>query len=378
MRVFASYAILLFFAVLILSAQASKAAVGVLCGQSFEIVDGSDALYATYCGTLDLVFGDPYVTRAVVVIHGSSRNSDDYLRYVEDAGLLAVGADLTSAIIAPQFLTDADIDAFNLPSDTLYWSSSGWKQGNTSNASPYPRPFNISSFEVVDLIIERLADDADYPNITEIVVVGHSAGGQFTQRYAAGGRAESAGREGLSFRYVFANPSSYMYFSPERAVNGTLDVFETPKTKRCGGYDNYKYGLDNLNSYMGAVGAEGLKARYQGRRTVTFLGEYDDDPKDSSLDNGCAAKRQGAHRLERGRIYFNHTLEFFGAQIEPLQSMAIAPAVAHSAREMFQSDCGLKLIYDYDPDGDACTYVLSDGGGGDGGGGNGGGKGRKK
>ena len=59
-------------------------------------------------------------------------------------------------------------------------------------------------------------------------LLGHSAGGQFTNRYAAGGAAEAMlapTRPDLAFRYVVANPSSYLYFSAERAKAGTLDEF---------------------------------------------------------------------------------------------------------------------------------------------------------
>lgn len=363
-------------------AQSAVAAVDNVCGLSFQIDQGNDTLFLAYCGNLGLDFGDTGVDRAIIVIHGNNRNADDYMTYVEDAGINAGNADLTTAIIAPQFLTDQDVAAFNLPADQLYWSSGGWKKGNTSNSDPYSRPFNISSFAVVDLLISRLADDHAFPNINEIVIAGHSAGGQFVHRYAAGGNAQadfSITQPGLPFRYIVANPSSYLYFSEERVKGGKLDVFSRPKGNGCPEWDDYKYGLKNKNSYMNAVGNQALKQRYSSRRVNIMLGENDNNSNDSSMDNGCEASLQGEHRLQRGEIFFNHAMDYFGSPILDHQTVEVISGVGHSGRLMFQSDCGLALLYDFDPDGTACAGSGDNGGNSNGnGGGKGGGKGKNK
>ena len=347
-------------------AQPAVAAVDNVCDLSFQIDQGNDALFLAYCGNLNLDLGDTGVDRAIIVIHGTNRNADDYMVYVEDAGIDADNADLTTAIIAPQFLTDQDVAAFNLPANQLYWSSGGWKKGNTSNSDPYSRPFNISSFAVVDLLISRLADDLAFPNINEIVIIGHSAGGQFVHRYAAGGNAQanlSITQPGLPFRYIVANPSSYLYFSEERAKGGG---FSKPKGKGCPEWDDYKYGLKNKNGYMNAIGNQALKERYSSRRVIIMLGENDNDPNDSSMDDGCEANLQGDHRLERGEIFFNHAMDFFGSPILDHQTVEVISDVGHSGRQMFQSDCGLALLYDFDPDGTACAGTGDNGGNGNG------------
>ncbi|MDH5254632.1 MAG: hypothetical protein OEW72_01840 [Gammaproteobacteria bacterium] len=63
-----------------------------------------------------------------------------------------------------------------------------------------------------------------------VAIVGHSAGGQFVSRYAAGTRLK-----GLTF--IAANPGSYMYLDRNRPVSGV-----------CAGFNDYRYGLDDLNS----------------------------------------------------------------------------------------------------------------------------------
>ena len=54
-------------------------------------------------------------------------------------------------------------------------------------------------------------------------MTGHSAGGQVAHRYAAASRAEE-NFGAVSFRYVVANPSTYLYLRAEREVDSTFVV----------------------------------------------------------------------------------------------------------------------------------------------------------
>jgi hypothetical protein len=337
----------------------ANAAVDGICDKRFKVHHEGQSLDLAYCANLDLAVENALVTRAVIVVHGINRNADDYFASTEAAAVLADEAHLKTAIIAPQFLAEADIDHHALPLRMLFWGSGGWKKGNPSRGTiANPRRFSVSSFEVLDQILLRLADRADYPNMREIVVTGHSAGGQFTNRYAAGGAAEAMlapTRPDLAFRYVVANPSSYLYFSAERAKAGTLDEFAAPGPERCTSYDEYHYGLKDLNSYMSAVGKSKLSQRYRSRRVVTLLGWNDDDPNHSSLAAGCSAMIQGRHRLERGQIYFNYIRQHFGDEIFARHRFEIVPGVGHSSRRMFQSGCGLRHLFDFDPQGRSCA-----------------------
>jgi len=336
----------------------ASAAVDVVCDQRFSVrIDGT-RLDLPYCATVDLETGDPSVERAVVVVHGGSRNADDYFRYVSDAGIMS-DADQTSVVVAPQFLTEDDIETHNLSDRVLFWTSRNWKRGGSSeDTCANPRPITLSSFTVMDRILERLADPVLYPELTEIVVAGHSSGGQFTNRYAAGGVAQAnltPMRPDLSFRYVVTNPSSYLYLSPERAEAGTTNSFAIPDAAGCSWYDDYKYGLQDLNEYMGAVGAAALGQRYASRQVVTLLGLEDNDPYSASLDRTCAAMLQGRHRLERGEIFYNHVQDRFGEEILQRHFLDYVANVGHSARRMLQSDCGLFHLYDFVTAGMSCA-----------------------
>ena len=154
----------------------------------------------------------PGITRAVVILHGRLRNADVYYDSAKTAQAAAGVAGAATLMIVPQFLADIDIEAHHLPLDTLRWTLEGWEGGDDATG---PKP--ASSFEALDAILARLADRALFPKLTDVVVAGHSGGGQVVQRYAIAGRGEAAlTRQHIAVRYVVANPSSYAYFSAER------------------------------------------------------------------------------------------------------------------------------------------------------------------
>src|SRR5438445_13467960 len=94
----------------------------------------------------------------------------------------------------------------------LAFSCNGWKDGEPALGSA------IDSFSAMDGLLAALDDKARFPALKEIVVAGHSAGGQYVQRYAAGNRIEPT--LSTPVRYLVANPSSYLYLEPWRPVNG--------------------------------------------------------------------------------------------------------------------------------------------------------------
>jgi hypothetical protein len=73
----------------------------------------------------------------------------------------------------------------------------------------------VSSYAAVDRIIRILGDSTRFPNLEAVVVAGHAAGGQYVHRFAATSPVEDE-LPHLRFRYIVANPSTYLYLGPER------------------------------------------------------------------------------------------------------------------------------------------------------------------
>ena len=188
------------------------------------------------------------------------------------------------------------------------------------------------------------------PNLESVVVGGHSAGGQFVNRYAAGSTIAQTlqSQFGVQVSFVSANPSSYLYFNPERPVLPAVDQFMVPPAaviNACPGYDDYKYGLRNRNSYMTRLSSSQIVAQFPAQRLTYLLGELDNDPAGVDLDTGCEASLQGVHRLERGIAYWNYVRHVFGGAVNATQKMAVVPNVGHDSRAMFTSPCGVDALF---------------------------------
>ncbi len=287
------------------------------------------------------------IRRLIIVQHGTLRNADHYYQSIltaaNDAGL--DNWEESTMVIAPQFLTQDDLSFHNLSNEYAYWEYMGWRQGDLSRTTgSRPRPWQISSYAVADTIITRAVET--FSNLENIVVAGHSAGGQFVNRFTAGSRVHShLASAGISIRGIVSNPSTYMYLSPKRKNYQGLFVVPTAgQISVCPDYDNYKYGLINLNNYMDQD-VTLLRGRYQEREVVYLLGELD-TVADFYLDVSCSANFQGPYRLERGQRFLQHLVDEFGVGIRVLHREVIIPDVGHNHGEIFASSCGVRYLFD--------------------------------
>ena len=304
------------------------------------IYQNDDSLGLPYYSNLSLNQVHDDTKLAVVVLHGASRNADDYYDRMY-AIVNGVGMDST-IIIAPQFLRTGDLDDHNLSEDVLYWTSTtNWTAGYTSgNTSDHNRPFTISSYSIMDTLLYRLA--MNNPILNQMVFVGFSAGGQFVNRYVGGNDVtERIFQEfNLSIRYIVGSPSSYLYMNDERRIQNTVDQFAVPSG--CSGYNDYKYGLDDLNNYMSNAGSDSIKIRYSRREVIYLIGGSDD-----AGTTDCQSMAQGNHRYERSIIYFNYLQYYFSSEILGRHQHAIIPNIDHDSYNIFNSACGRKALFGY-------------------------------
>jgi hypothetical protein len=279
----------------------------------------------------------PDVTRAVIIIHGWARRD---LNSGERAAIQAGSAAQDTIIITPQFLIAADIEDHQLPADMLHWGVDGWKTGYDAHG-----PAPISSFSVVDTLFARLADKRLFPGLKQVVLAGHSAGGQFVHRYAAVGHGQSPVLErGTPIRYVVANPSSYMYFDAQRpGPTGDLSAFNA---NLCAKFDRWEYGLNGgLPPYIEQpVSPSELEKQYLTRDIVYLLGTADNDPNHIELDRSCGAEAQGPTRLSRGLAYVAYLRSLDQTYFS--QRVLEVPGVGHSSPRMYSSTCGLAALFD--------------------------------
>lgn len=179
--------------------------------------------------------------------HGSSRNSNDYVAYPQEL------ADRECFVVVAPLFNSTD------------FSNTEYQRANLSgNAN---RPERWTTRYVPGLIAwakRELGGDPD------VIVSGHSAGGQFASRVAMDWP------EGADL-VVPMNPSTWF--------RATLD-------------ERWPYG------FGGAPNAEKRLREYLARPIVVYLGGADTS-RDGNLASDAAAERQGRNRLERGINTFN-------------------------------------------------------------------------
>ena len=249
----------------------------------------------------------PNVYKLILVIHGFGRNVADYYRAIETAakqeGYNVANGDIL--LVAPKFKTSSD----NPDANDIHYDN-GWIYGDMSISTP-----SISSYAVIDSFLEHILIDQSsmFHDLSEVVLLGHSAGGQFVQRYALTNKLSLNINQKIHF--VIANPSSFAYLDSRRWFDGQTYREPTSSEKAaCPDYNKWKYGfadnsLATYSSYFASDSLEKSKANFIDRTVSYLFGAADTCPSKGTIDgtacsmaaaDGCENDLQGTFRLERG------------------------------------------------------------------------------
>lgn len=282
------------------------------------------------------------IKQVLIVIHGVKRDADQYF---ETAAAL-VATDPARAgdtlVLAPRFSGSIDSGFAGMPA----WRKASWEDGQESIQAA-GRPAPVASFQVLDDLLRSLNDRKRLPSLTGLVLAGHSAGAQLVHRYAVLNNLDGAlRRDGLTLRYVIANPSSYLYLANERP-RADGKGYAPYERGICPTYNQYKYGTDKLPAYARETDDATLFVRYAARDVVYLLGGADNNPEHRLLDKACGAEAQGATRLARGTGYvqYEHVLAARGGKPVTLRHSAFeVGGVGHDGKRMFGSICGVRAL----------------------------------
>ena len=280
----------------------------------------------------------PDVTRAVIIFHGRLRDANVYYRSAQEALAAAGGIASTTLLVVPQFLAEADVAAHRLGENTLRWRWESWMDG-----APARAPAAVSSFVAVDAILLRLAERTMFPNLTHVVLAGHSGGAQLVQRYAVVGQADPLlTKAGIKVRYVVANPSSYLYFSDDRpTAEGSFASF---KSASCPSFNRWKYGWIGAPVYAQESSPAAYEKSYALREVIYLLGTADSDPNHPSLDRSCAAEAEGPNRYARGLAYVRYLRMRHPTGLN--HRLWEVSGVGHEGDRMLTSPCGLAALFE--------------------------------
>ena len=252
------------------------------------------------------------IKRVVLVQPGKPRDSWKYINLVRNSLICAsatMGADLGSVLVGgPAWLDANDHAAGATEANDLYWpASNAWAEAAQSAG---PGDASVSTFRAFDQLISQFFDKSKYPNVNNVYVAGHSAGGMFTQRYAV---LRTPSAEDANLNFWVGNAGSYVWPSDQLPFkNGTCKKEESVK--------QWPFSLSDTSS-IPPYGKKGFdKAAtlqtYFGRNVHYNLGMLDY----GAGDTHCQASYEGWCHLSRGSnlqttlkaipAASNHTFDF--------------------------------------------------------------------
>jgi hypothetical protein len=288
-------------------------------------------IYRTYA----LDTPNPQITRALVMVHGAGRDADNYFRTAVAAAFLA-GALEDTLVIAPRFASNAAGCRDALAANEVSWSCNGdsWRSGGAAASND-----KLTSYDFTDQILHKLASKENFPNLRAIVVAGHSAGGQYVNRYEMANQVHDS--LGIPIAYVVSNPSSYAYLDATRPAPEAAEFRAFNDSRNCTTFDRWPYGLQGrTGGYTARQTDDQLKKQLAARPTTYLLGEIDILPL-GGFDGSCPAMAQGPTRLARGQAFGKYVNQKFGAR----HTVTVVPLCGHNARCMFTSEPALPLLF---------------------------------
>lgn len=295
---------------------------------------GSESARSLVYRSHSLTTKNEAITRAFVLIHGATRDADNYFRTAVAAGFLAGALDNT-LILSPRFASKNGGCNDALDTNEVNWPCGGnsWRAGGVATSNE-----RLTSFDLMDEVLRKLANKTVFPNLKAIVISGHSAGGQYVTRYQMANQVHDS--LGVPVTYIVSNPSSYAYLDANRPNVAGDDFRAYNEGRNCTTFDQWPYGLQNRAGYTTKLSDEQLKKQLAARSVVYLLGELDTTPL-AGFDGSCPAMAQGANRLLRGQAFAKYVNQKFGAK----HQVTTVPLCGHNARCIFTAEVTLPLIF---------------------------------
>jgi hypothetical protein len=286
------------------------------------------------------------------------------------AAASAVGATTNQKIwiLAPWFLPDGS------PIPGLQWAERGpidhtWRYGANAIDS------NVSSYAVMDDLLnlgQSMAWSRLQP-LQKIIVAGHSAGGQYVQRWAL---LTNAWSTTPMMRAIVANPKSFCWLDERRIFLDEDDesFFRRPNADErahCPTYNEWEWGTENsTGDHRGTLGpldapykdmavaaAVGgwptIIERYRSRDVIYLAGELD------VLQNGdCEDRMQGDYRLMRSAHFFQSLQHIYNDTTTMTHRRSVVKGVHHDHCLMFQSPEGRAAFFGTTANDDAAATLV--------------------
>ncbi|KAH8678553.1 hypothetical protein BX600DRAFT_507485 [Xylariales sp. PMI_506] len=301
------------------------------------------------------------ISHAFIAIHGKLRDGGNYWNIFEQAVRNATNAGYPGAsfnnqiVVAPEFFSQR-YNSGQYTKNQLAWDDiNSWQ---AMERAIHPAGTRFTSMDVIDSLITGFSDKNEYPNLTNITVVGHGGGGQLVQRYAA---FSAITPSNIHIRYIHGDPSSCVYFTKDRPTS-TSDDIDIPAKSSCKEYDKWRYGFDGFSNDK--TKPETYFKQYADRDVISIVGLQDTD---DDGDQTCMARVQGGkNRRDRNLIWYRYIntlaqtredLEGFPGDFDNLTDwgssvnntikvrLIVVENATHDAAEVFQSNLGRASLF---------------------------------
>ncbi len=291
-------------------AVAAAAAVAAFQAEAklFRAAGFEPAVY--YTGERPIERGDASADLAIVFVHGWGGGADDRTALYRRVCRKVAKRGAKPVAFAPMFPIRRYFREKKIPDDGRAAWCGFWEVGEEGSAANDWRGggdaygTEISSFDVIDRMVETLCDRKLFPSVRRIVVAGFSAGGQVVARYAAVGKCPA--REGVTVEYASIAPAFYL----------KLDENEP-----------WHYGLKNVPRYAAAMKKSDILANLSARRVWFGCGTKDDERTNGR--NRLAA-RQGESRYDRHLKFAEYVKGF--PSWAAMTSFHDIPGVGHTGK----------------------------------------------
>lgn len=301
------------------------------------------------------------IDTVLIVIHGANRNADDYF-----CSALALAqtqkAHINVLVLAPWFLGDMD-HHHGYEKDFLVWNHEDndgpWRYGADS------MNHKISSFTVLDRFVEAIQDlPFGSSRQIDVVLFGHSSGGQMVHRWSF--LTHFWKSEAVNMKAIVANPSSFLYLTPLRKMEGEWKV-PSIENMNCSAYNSWEWGLDSGGdlkvpyrdrALANASAVSALIEEYQDREVIYLSGSIDVCNSTGSetlhlknatchshgLETTCMDQLQGSNRFERSQIYMESLIHVWSTP-DHAHVRIVVRGVGHDHSLMINSPEGTNAIF---------------------------------
>ena len=290
------------------------------------------------------------VRRAIVVWPGKPRDIWKYANLMYNARSVAVSDNFVQQgatndsflIVAPAMLNQMDLQAGAAHANEIVFHGSGWQRGAPSRNPPMKHA--VTSYAAVDQLIDQLFNKDTYPNLNQVMVAGHSMGGQAAQRYALMKKTKVYDN---NMRFWIGNPGSWAWLTNSRPYSNATCAANDE-------YDTWPYGLGGNQTKLTPYAKRDVVAnktyvvdRFLNRQISYALALLDI----GAGDTHCQAQWQGGNHLDRGSrfvmSYGNTSAFYLQGKFPPKHTLDYIANVSHQDYAMYSTNMSIqRLFYD--------------------------------